>query len=63
MFGCVELDVVLGQDLHDGPNLQPPLCLGDAVPVAERDVTVTMYLNPNNIPRNRSRSSALSCEE
>lgn len=36
MFRCVELDVVLGQDLHDGPDLQPPLRLGDAVPVVDR---------------------------
>lgn len=28
----VQLDVVLGQDLEDGPQLQPPLLLGDAVP-------------------------------
>lgn len=33
MFCGVELDVVLGQDLHDGPDLQPPLCPGDAVSV------------------------------
>lgn len=33
MFCGVELDVILGQDLHDGPDLQPPLCPGDAVPV------------------------------
>lgn len=35
MFRCVELDVVLGQDLHDGPDLQPPLRPGDAVPVVD----------------------------
>lgn len=28
----VQLDVVLGQDLQDGAQLQPPLFLGDAVP-------------------------------
>lgn len=36
MFRCVELDVVFGQDLHDGPDLQPPLRPGDAVPVVDR---------------------------
>lgn len=36
MFRCVELDVVLGQDLHDGSDLQPPLRPGDAVPVVDR---------------------------
>lgn len=36
VFGCVQLDVVLGQDLHDGSDLQPPLSLGNAVPVADR---------------------------
>lgn len=25
--------LVLGQDLHEGPQLQPPLLLGDPVPV------------------------------
>lgn len=35
MFRCVELDVVLGQDLHDGPDLQPPLRPGDAVPAVD----------------------------
>lgn len=28
----VQLDVVLGQDFEDGPQPQPPLLLGDAVP-------------------------------
>lgn len=36
MFRCVKLDVVLGQDLHDGPDLQPPLGPRDAVPVVNR---------------------------
>lgn len=36
MFRCVELDVVLGQDLHDGPDLQPPLRPGDAVSAVDR---------------------------
>lgn len=45
MFGCVELDIVLCQDLHDGPDLQPPLCLGDAVPAANRgEITQYIYL-------------------
>lgn len=29
---CVQLNVVLGQDFEDGPQPQPPLLLGDAVP-------------------------------
>ena len=29
----LEADLVLGQDLHEGPQLQPPLLLGDPVPV------------------------------
>lgn len=36
MLRCVKLDVVLGQDLHDGPDLQPPLRPWDAVPVVNR---------------------------
>lgn len=36
MFRGVELDVVLGQDLHDRPDLQPPLRPGDAVTVKDR---------------------------
>lgn len=36
MFRCVQLDVVLGQDLHDRPDLQPPLGPGDAVPGVDR---------------------------
>ena len=44
VFGCVEFDVILGQDLHDGPDLQPPLCLRDAVPAADRGgILVTMW--------------------
>lgn len=35
-FRCVQFDVVLGQDLHDRPDLQPPLCLWDAMPAADR---------------------------
>lgn len=35
-FGSVQFDVVLGQDLHDRPDLQPPLCLWDAMPAADR---------------------------
>lgn len=29
----LEAGLVLGQDLHEGPQLQPPLLLGDPVPV------------------------------
>ena len=29
----LEADLVLGQDLHEGPQFQPPLLLGDPVPV------------------------------
>lgn len=32
----VQLDVVLGQDFEDGPQPQPPLLLGDAVPEGTR---------------------------
>ena len=28
----LEADLVLGQDLHEGPQLQPPLLLGNPVP-------------------------------
>lgn len=42
---CVELDVILGQDLHDGPDLQPPLRPGDAVPVEERPA-LTPHVDP-----------------
>ncbi len=41
MFRCVQLDVVLGQDLHDRPDFQPPLGLGDAVPAADRRKNLT----------------------
>lgn len=33
-FGRVQFDVVLGQNLHDGPDLHPPLALRDTVPAA-----------------------------
>lgn len=35
VFGRVQFDVVLGQNLHDGPDFQPPLCLWDSVPAVK----------------------------
>lgn len=37
VFGRVQLDVILGQDLHDGPNFQPPLRLRDPVPAEKTE--------------------------
>lgn len=41
MFRGVELYVILGQDLHDRPDLQPPLRPGDAVTVKDRPELTT----------------------
>lgn len=47
---CVQLNVVLGQDFEDGPQPQPPLLLGDAVPEGEQD-TDRLGTSPGRDPR------------
>lgn len=32
----IKAGLVLGQDLHEGPELQPPLLFGNSVPVDRR---------------------------
>lgn len=46
----VQLNVVLGQDFEDGPQPQPPLLLGDAVPEGGQD-TDRLGTSPGRDPR------------
>lgn len=44
VFRGVQFDVIFSQDLHDGPDFQPPLCLRDAAPATDgRDHSLTCY--------------------
>lgn len=38
--GDLVAGLVLGQDLHERPQLQPPLLFGDPVPVGQEEATV-----------------------
>lgn len=47
-LGCVQCNVILGQDLHYGSDLQPPLCFWDAVPIGGSFHTFSIRHNLKN---------------
>lgn len=45
VFRGVQFDVIFSQNLHDGPDFQPPLCLRDAAPATDgRDHSLRCFL-------------------
>lgn len=54
----LEAGLVLGQDLHEGPQLQPPLLAGDSVPVDQMGGCGRVRPAPTELDRARVRVPA-----